>query len=164
MIDCYFSTTKSLFLENKEKIWLLLKDCFWSKNIPIEYVERFIKYSLCFGIYEKNLSELVGFGRVISDYTTYAYICDIVIDPKYRARGLGKTLIEKILSHPELQGLKTWSLKTTEEARKIYERKGFQIVDSPETQMEINDLEIYSRLTFTNLHKEMIKIKNAEHF
>ena len=61
------------------------------------------------------------------------------------------------MSHPELQGLKTWSLRTTEEARKLYQNYGFTIADQPETQMEINDLEIYSRPTFVNLHQNLSK-------
>lgn len=151
MQEYYISTAKMLI--QKEKVWCLLKDCFWSKNIPIEYVERFIKHSLCFGVYSKGSNNLIGFGRVISDYTTYAYICDIVIHPQHRRKGLGKNLLNSIMSHHDLQGLKTWTLRTTEESRKIYQQNGFLVADHPETQLEINDLEIYSRPTFINLHR-----------
>ncbi|ABS78312.1 GNAT family N-acetyltransferase [Coxiella burnetii] len=147
MKNYYFSNSKRLLKKNKEKVCRLLKDCFWSKDIPIEYVERFIEHSFCFGIYEEDSEQLVGFGRVISDYTTYAYICDVVIDPRYRRNGLGKALIDEMFSHPKLQGLKTWSLRTTEEARKIYEKKGFRIAKHPETLMEIDNLEIYTTVT-----------------
>ena len=160
-INNYYISTDNTLL-NKEKIFSLLRECFWSKNIPIEYVNRFIKYSLCFGVYKKNDNQLVGFGRVISDYTTYAYVCDIIIDPFHRKNGLGNALVKEIMSHPELQGLKTWALKTTDEARKIYEKNGFKITDSPETQLEINDLEIYSCSRFNNLHKKNKK-ENAKH-
>src|SRR3990167_3481900 len=148
MRNYYFSTKKSILDKNKEHIWRLLKDSFWSKNVPIEYIERFIKYSLCFGVHEKSSNQLIGFGRIISDYTTYAYICDTIIDPKHRGKGIGKALVTQMMSHPDLQGLKTWMLRTTEEARKIYESKGFKVADHPETQMEINDLDIYSKPTF----------------
>jgi ribosomal protein S18 acetylase RimI-like enzyme len=146
----YFISTNNSQLD-KEKITALLNTCFWSKNIPLEYVERFIKHSLCFGLYHASDNQLVGFGRVVSDYTTYAYVCDIVIDAQHRNKGLGSILINEILSHPDLQGLKTWSLRTTEEARKIYEKHGFKPADHPETHLEINDLEIYSRSSFVNL-------------
>lgn len=56
------------------------------------------------------------------------------------------------MAHPELQGLQTWSLKTTEEARKIYEKHGFKILANPTVQLEIDDLEIYSHPSFVNLH------------
>lgn len=151
MKDYYISTNN--IINSKEKIWSLLRECFWSKNIPIEYVERFIKHSLCFGVYQHNSNQLVGFGRVITDFTTYAYVCDIIIDANHRKKGLGNALVNAILSHPELQGLKSWSLKTTEPARKIYEKYGFNVIDDPHSQLEINDLEIYSRPTFMNLYK-----------
>lgn len=139
----YNITTDNL-LPAKDKIWSMLKDCFWCKNIPIAVVEKFINHSLCFGIYHRNKNELVGFGRVITDYTTYAYICDIVIDPAHRRKGLATALVSAIVTHPELQGLKTWTLRTTENARKIYEACGFKIANQPESLLEIEDLEIYS--------------------
>jgi GNAT superfamily N-acetyltransferase len=153
MTEYYISTDKSL-LDHK-KICYLLSGCFWSKNIPIEYVSRFIQYSLCFGVYQ-NDNVLIGFGRVISDYTTYAYICDVVIDPNHRKKGLGSKLINSIMSHNDLRGLKTWSLRTTKEAKKIYLRKEFQKTDHPDTQLEINNLDIYTSPDFCNLYKELI--------
>ncbi len=153
MNEYYISTDKSYL--DEERIFILLNDCFWSKNIPANYITRFIKFSLCFGVYLKNSNELVGFGRVISDYTTYAYICDVVIDPSHRQRGLGNALIKAIISHPDLQGLKTWALRTTEDARKIYEKYGFKLACNPETQYEINDLDIYSSPSFKNIHKQL---------
>lgn len=155
----YYISTNNILL-NKDKIWSLLKECFWSKNIPLEYVEKFIKHSLCFGVYQNCNNELIGFSRVITDYTTYAYICDVVIDHDYRKKGLGSALIKAMICHPELQGLKTWSLKTTESARKIYEKLGFSIGEHPEQQLEMNDLQIYSRPTFINLHKSEENIVN----
>src|SRR3990167_3306717 len=109
-MDDYFVSTNKVLLDHN-KIFVLLKDCFWSKNIPKEYIDRFITYSLCFGVYQKSDKELVGFGRVISDYTTYAYVCDVIIDPVHRRRGLARILIWEMLSHPDLQGLKTWALR-----------------------------------------------------
>lgn len=152
MTSYYISTDKTLL--DKERVCTLLQGCFWSTNIPIEYVDRFIKFSLCFGIYLNSDNKLVGFGRVISDYTTYAYICDTIIDPVHRQRGLGSQLIKEMMAHPELQGLKTWALRTTEEARKIYLKNGFNIADHPKTQLEINDLEIYCRSNFINIHQK----------
>jgi ribosomal protein S18 acetylase RimI-like enzyme len=149
-MESYYISTKNLILY-KETIWSLLTTCFWSKNIPIEYVERFLNYSLCFGVYREN-NQLVGFGRVISDFTTYAYVCDVIIDPNHRNKGLGDKLISAIMNHPELQGLKTWSLRTTEQARRIYEKNGFTIIDNHTTQLEINDLDLYSRSRFVNRH------------
>ncbi|MDF1795031.1 MAG: GNAT family N-acetyltransferase [Coxiellaceae bacterium] len=154
MSDYYITTTKQTMLKNKSKIRNMLSTCFWSKNIPVEYVERFIQHSLCFAAYEKSSKQLVGFGRVISDFTTYAYVCDVIIDPKYRKKSIATMLMKHIFSHPELQGLKTWSLRTSDEARTIYERLGFKVAGHPETQMEINDLDIYTHSSFRNIHKQ----------
>lgn len=148
--EYYISTDKSLL--NHEKVWSLLRDCFWSRNIPIQYVSRLIKYSLCFGVYQKD-NVLIGFGRVISDYTTYAYICDVVIDPNHRKKGIGSNLINEIMSHSDLKGLKTWSLRTTEEAKEIYLKNGFKHAIQPETQLEINNLDIYISPEFCNLYE-----------
>ncbi len=149
-----YSISTSKFLLDAEKIQRLLKNCFWSENVPVEYVKRFIKHSLCFGVYQKNPHELVGFGRVITDYTTFAYIGDIVIDPRHRGKGLGTALVSRIMHHPELRGLKTWSLRTTEEAKAIYESNGFKPAEETHTILEIEDLQIYNRTNFVNLHME----------
>lgn len=142
----YISTDNHLL--DVHKIHTLLKDCFWCKNIPVSYIQRFIQYSLCFGVYQKNNHTLVGFARVISDFTTYAYVADVIIDPVHRRLGLGKRLMRTILSHPELQGLKTWSLRSTNEARAIYEAEGFCMAAEPATLLEREDLEIYSKSEF----------------
>lgn len=139
----YISTSFSLLDINA--IWLLLKDCFWTKNIPIDYVKKFVQHSLCFGVYEKKSNILLGFGRIITDYTTYAYVCDVVINKKHRGKGLANSLIKAMLEYPELKGLKTWSLRITSESERIYKKYGFKIADSPETIYEINDLNIYQK-------------------
>ncbi len=126
-----------------ERVWLLLKDCFWSKNIPITHIQKFIQHSLCFGAYVKIDDRLVGFGRVISDFTTYAYVCDIIIDESHRHQGLASKMLDAMFLHPNLQNLKTWSLKTTDEARKIYQKKGFGFVMPEGSQLEIDNLGIY---------------------
>jgi GNAT superfamily N-acetyltransferase len=72
---------------------------------------------------------------------------------KRSKKGLGSALFSALLNHPELKGLKTWSLRTTEEARKIYEKNGFKIAGSPETILEINNLEIYTAPDFLNLYR-----------
>ncbi len=148
----FISTDKNLL--DREKIFSLLTNCFWSKNIPIEYVERFIQFSLCFGIYKDSNNQLVGFARIISDYTTYAYLCDVVIDSLHQKKGLGSRLVKEIMAHPDLQGLKTWSLRTTDEAKKIYLKNGFVPIDNHQTLLEIDDLEVYSRADFRNLHEQ----------
>ena len=119
-----------------------LTECYWAKGISREIVARSIENSLCFGIYAGN--QQAGFARVISDFATYAYIADVFVLDTYRGRGLGKWLMECIMQHPRLQGLRRWSL-VTGDAHGLYAKSGFTAPKWPEIYMERYDEEIYQR-------------------
>jgi GNAT superfamily N-acetyltransferase len=106
---------------------------YWAKDRPPKITSRAIENSLCFGIYEGE--NQVGFARVISDYSTYAWLCDVFIDENYRGRGLGKWLIASIMSHPELQRVRRWAL-ATRDAHEMYKRFGFDKIKTLEMLME----------------------------
>ena len=105
-----------------------LTECYWARGIPREVVDRSIENSLCFGVYRDG--KQVGFARVISDSATYAYIGDVFVLESYRGRGLGKWLMECIMQHPELQGLRRWGL-VTQDARGLYSPFGFTLLKTP---------------------------------
>lgn len=117
---------------------------YWAAAIPRETVVRSIENSLCFGVYDNT--NQIGFARVISDFATYAYVADVFILEPYRERGLGKELMASIMAHPDLQGLRRWSLGTRD-AQGLYAQFGFAPVVNTRsrTVMEIVDAEIYSR-------------------
>jgi N-acetylglutamate synthase-like GNAT family acetyltransferase len=116
---------------------------YWAAGIPRATVVRAIENSLCFGVYDR--AEQVGFARVISDFATYAYLADVFILEPYRERGLGKELMASIMAHPDLQGLRRWSLGTRD-AHGLYAQFGFTPVDNPSPiMMEIVDSDVYSR-------------------
>ena len=120
-----------------------LAHSYWAAGIPRATVARSIENSLCFGVYDNGSQ--IGFARVISDFATYAYIADVFILETYRDRGLGKELMASIMAHPDLQGLRRWSL-ATRDAHGLYAQFGFTTVESPSpVMMEIVDREIYSR-------------------
>jgi N-acetylglutamate synthase-like GNAT family acetyltransferase len=119
----------------------LTRSC-WSEGIPRETVMRAIENSLCFGVY--NGAEQVGFARVVSDFATFAYLADVFILEPYRERGLGKELIATVMAHPELQGLRHWSLGTRD-AHGLYAQFGFTALENPSRMMEIADQEVYLR-------------------
>ena len=119
-----------------------LRESYWSPGIPRVVVERSIRHSLCFGIYDG--ADQVGFARVVSDFATFAYIGDVFVIESHRGRGLARWLMECIKGHPALQGLRKWSLGTRD-AHALYSQFGFRPLAEPSTNMEILDREVYSR-------------------
>jgi GNAT superfamily N-acetyltransferase len=105
----------------------------WAVGISRDIVERAIDNSLCFGGYVDNRQ--VAFARVVTDYATNANMVDVFVLPEYRGRGYGKQLVQAILDHPSLQGLRRFTLATTD-AHGLYERFGFRPPAKPETLME----------------------------
>jgi GNAT superfamily N-acetyltransferase len=95
------------------------------QGIPREVVERSIHNSLCFGLYAP--AGQVGFGRVITDYATFAYIEDVFVTTDHRGLGLATWLVLTILQHPSLKGLRSWwLLASSSEARRLFEKAGFR--------------------------------------
>jgi N-acetylglutamate synthase-like GNAT family acetyltransferase len=115
---------------------------YWAQGIPRATVERSIQHSLCFGIYREK--QQAGFARVITDRATFAYLADVFVMPEFRGRGLSKWLMECISAHPELQGLRRWSL-ITRDAHGLYRQFGFQPLSAPERWMEKHASQIYSK-------------------
>lgn len=119
-----------------------LTECYWAKGISREIVARSLENSLCFGVYTQG--KQVGFARVISDFATYAYIGDVFVLEPLRGHGLGKWMMECIMGHPQLQGLRRWSL-VTRDAHGLYAQFGFTPLKKPANYMELNDPEVYLR-------------------
>jgi GNAT superfamily N-acetyltransferase len=117
-----------------DAIHAYLSRSFWAEGIPKETVARSIANSLCFGLFDRGAQ--VGFARVVTDRATYAYLCDVYVLESHRGRGLGKWLVETVMAHPDLQGLRRFQL-VTRDAHGLYRRHGFETPDHPERQMEI---------------------------
>lgn len=117
-----------------------LRTSYWANGIPEEVVRRSIEGSLCFGVYH-GLQQ-VGFARVITDEATFAYLADVFILPEHRGRGLSSRLMETILAHPSLQGLRRMLL-ATRDAHGLYSRFGFTPMGSPDRWMEIHTPGVY---------------------
>ena len=115
---------------------------YWAEGIPRQIVERSIKGSLCFGMYEGV--KQIGFARVITDRATFAYIGDVYILEEYRGKGLSKWLMSCIKAHPDLQSLRRWAL-ATRDAHGLYRQFGFTDLKAPEKWMEITNPGIYKK-------------------
>jgi GNAT superfamily N-acetyltransferase len=106
---------------------------YWAAGIPRETVERSIAGSLCFGAFDGNSQ--IGFARVITDRATFAYLADVFVLEEFRGRGVASKLMEAIVGHPELRGLRRWLL-VTRDAHRLYERFGFRPLAHPDRHME----------------------------
>jgi GNAT superfamily N-acetyltransferase len=135
----YFISTDKRLLD-LQAIHSFLTASYWAQGIPFETVKRSIEHSLNFGVYKGE--KQVGFARVITDYATYAYIGDVYILEEYRGQGLSKWLMQMVADHPELQGLRRWSL-LTRDAHGLYRQTGFAESQHPERYMEKIDLDVY---------------------
>jgi GNAT superfamily N-acetyltransferase len=94
----------------------------WAKGIPFAVMCKAIEHSIAFGLYRDGRQ--IGFARVVTDHATFAYLADVFVVESERNRGLGRHLVETVLAHPELQGLRRWLLGTRD-AQSLYRRCGF---------------------------------------
>jgi GNAT superfamily N-acetyltransferase len=113
---------------------------YWATGISKALVSQALQHSLCFGLYAGAAQ--IGFGRVITDKATFAYLSDVYVLEEYRGRGLGKWLMSVIVAHPDLQGLRRFSL-ATRDAQGLYLRFGFRPLAHPERHMEIVQRGLY---------------------
>lgn len=114
----------------------LSNSSYWALGRDIEIVKRSLENSLNFGLYRDE--QQIGFARVVTDYATFAWLADVFVLDEHRGHGLGKWLIEVILSHPRLQGFRRWTL-ATKDAHELYRVFGFQELKWPERWMERPD-------------------------
>ena len=117
-----------------------LRESYWAKDIPESVVRRSVDGSLCFGVYHGR--EQIGFARVITDEATFAYLADVFILPAHRGKGLSRRLMEEIIAHPALQGLRRMLLATCD-AHELYARFGFKGLGIPDRWMELHQPDIY---------------------
>ena len=117
-------------------------ESYWAAGIPQATLERAIENSLCFGIYRE--ARQVGFARVVTDRSTFAYLCDVFVDPTHRGMDLGKWLVECVVAHPDLQGLRRFCLMTRD-AHDLYKRYGFKPMADTTRYLEIHRPDAYKQ-------------------
>lgn len=111
----------------------LSEKTYWAKDIPIALVQTSIEHSLCFGGFLGNAQ--VAFARVISDYATFANLVDVFVLPEHRGKGYSKLLMAAVFGHPQLQGLRRFTLATGD-AHDLYAQYGFTAPLYPQSLME----------------------------
>jgi GNAT superfamily N-acetyltransferase len=123
-----------------DAIHAYLSKSYWAENVPHNIMSRAIDNSLCFGVFYNEAQ--VGFARLITDSATFAYLADVYILEAHRGKGLSKQLMEIIISHPQLQGLRRMVLATFD-AHTLYEKFGFKPLAKPQTFMELWNPDVY---------------------
>lgn len=111
----------------------LVEESYWARERTPEQTRTAIENSICFGVYDGERQ--VAFARVVSDKATFAYVGDVFVVEDYRGRGISKMLMQYIVEHPELQGLRRWVL-ATRDAHGLYEQFEFAPLRHPERWME----------------------------
>jgi GNAT superfamily N-acetyltransferase len=117
----------------------LSEESYWAKGRKYDVFARSLENSLCFGAYREG--ELVGFGRVVTDYAVFAWLMDVFVLEGYQGNGIGKKLMQAIMSHPELQTVGRWGL-VTRDAHQLYRQFGFEPLSDPGKMMEIKTVTI----------------------
>jgi len=134
----YISTEKEKM--DIDLIHSFLTRSYWAEGISKEIIRRSIDGALCFGVFENDRQ--VGFARMITDRATFAYLADVFIIEEYRGLGLSKLLMEVIMSHPDLQGLRRMML-ATRDAHELYKKFGFTPLNNVDRWMHIHHPDVY---------------------
>lgn len=121
-----------------------LTNIYWSRGISREMVERGMENSLCVGAFHSGRQ--IGFVRVITDYTSFAYLCDVFVLSDYRKQGIAQAMVKSLIEHPDLMGLRRWVL-ATKDAQELYRKLGFSEPDSSRLFMQIHKPNVYGRPT-----------------
>lgn len=133
--EFYISTNKELldadFIHN-----YMTKTSYWAKGRTIDQTVQTIENSFCFGMYTKA-NKQVGFARVVTDFVFFGNIMDVIIDPEYQGKGLGKRLVEFMLNDLEIKGIQTITLKT-KDAHSFYEKYGFKKIGDSQLYMSMD--------------------------
>lgn len=132
-----------------EKIHRFLsKEAYWCLNVPKSTVAIAIENSICFGLYDESGEKptQIGYARIVTDHSTFAWLCDIYVEIPYRGQGLSKWLMDCLMTSKYTKNLRRLCL-ATKDAQSLYAKYGFEVTKSPQSWMEIKDNDIYTKMT-----------------
>lgn len=125
--EFYLSTNPELI--QTQAVHHLLQKTYWASHRSLETIQKSVQNSLCFGVYHED--QQIAFARIVTDYCTFAYLCDVVVAENFRSQGISKWLMNCIMNHPELSGLRRFLLATSD-AHGLYEKYGFKTLTADE--------------------------------
>ena len=120
----------------------LSEESAWAAGISLPLVQKAIDNSLCFGAYENSTQ--IGFARVVTDYASFAYLCDVFVLSIHRGRGVSRLLMDAVLAHPDLQSLRRFTLVSSS-ARDLYRQYGWTALNAPDAHMERFSPDVYQQ-------------------
>ena len=129
--DFEFSTDPARI--DLDRVESFLRQSYWAPDRRRDVIEKSLRNSLCLGVYCKADGLQAGFCRVVTDYATFGWVCDVFVDSAYRAHGLGTAMLETLVNLPELSGLPL--ILATRDAHSLYEKFGFEALPKPERWM-----------------------------
>ena len=119
-----------------DRVEALIRTSYWAADRTRASTEISLRNSRCFGLYDASNGRQIGLTRVVTDYATFAWVCDVIVDEEYRGNGLGIWMMETVLADPQLRGVRRWTL-ATRNAHRLYARIGFIPLAKPGNWMEI---------------------------
>lgn len=115
-------------------VYDFLSRAYWANTRPREMTDKAFANSLVFGVYEGQ--KQVGIARVVSDFSVFAYLCDVFIHEDHRGHGLGKWLMHTVTEHPDLKHVRRFLL-VTNDAHGLYQQFGFSQIEEPHKWMHL---------------------------
>jgi len=118
-----------------------ITESYWAKNIPKSVMRKALENSLCFGLMENT--KQIGFARMITDKATFAYLADVFVMPEHQGKGLSRLLMDEVISHPDLKGLRRVML-ATRDAHGLYAKYGFENIKDSSMLMQVLSPDVYT--------------------
>jgi GNAT superfamily N-acetyltransferase len=130
----YWVSDDNALLDTEQVHGWMSRESYWAAGRTREVTERSLEHSLCVGLYPPDGTDQAGFARIVTDYATFCWLCDVFVDAAHRGNGLGTFLVQATLDHPHVAGLRTVLMAVPE--RSLYRRLGFGELIRPERWME----------------------------
>ncbi len=137
------SITNHLHEMDFQTIHEFIRNSYWAKNIPVATLYKALENSLCFAALDAQQNTL-GFARMVTDKATFGYLSDVFVLPEWRGRGVSREILDAVVAHPDLQGLRRFML-ATRDAHGLYTKYGFSPVEDASPLMQIWQPDIYQQ-------------------
>jgi len=131
--DGYWASDERALIDLARVHAWISRESYWAEGRPRDAMARAVENSLVLGLYSADGTQ-VGFARFVTDYATFAWLCDVFIDAAHRDRGLGAFLVETAVGHPDVRGVR--QILAAEPGRSLYARFGYRPLDRPERWMD----------------------------